>query len=51
MIIECGYLEHLTALWALGEKGTGFPIVTVQLTRIVTGAAPATERAISIINI
>lgn len=51
MIIESGYLQHLTTLWALGEKGTGFPIVTVQLTGIVAGAAPATERAISKLNI
>lgn len=47
MIIEGGYLQYLTALWALGEKGTGLPIVTIQLTCIVTGAAPAAEGTIS----
>lgn len=47
MIIEGGYFQHLTALWALGEKGTGLPIVTIQLTCIVTGAAPAAEGTIS----
>lgn len=47
MIIEGGYLQYLTALWALGEKGTGLPIVTIQLTCIVAGAAPAAEGTVS----
>lgn len=48
MVVERSYLQHLTTLWALGEKGTGLPIVTIQLAGVAPRAAPATKHAIAI---
>lgn len=50
MIVERSYLQHLTTLWALGEKGASFPIVTIQLAGITPSAAPATKHAIAIMK-
>lgn len=50
MVVERSYLQHLTTLWALGEKGTSLPIVTIQLASIAPRAAPATKHAIAIMK-
>jgi len=47
VVVEGGYLQHLAALWALGQKGTGLPVVSVQLASVTANTRPIAKGATS----